>query len=744
MRRLSIFSILFFLMIAFFKPSVSFSADAAPAPSTEESNQVVCDLTENNKKSIAQKANAALKAMKTTADKYSNGYQTVYVDDNAPCHYMYGSISKWWKEAFTSTPAFSPNDKKGLAVAKKLLNSNEIEENFNYVNKLESSDVNIESLKKDAINASAQVAEIIEKLRPLMGAGKPETTIPVTGKTRELLQPIFNGYTCYNLFVKGGMVTCDRTFVKGDEGIGSVSTVISKLQNSKELKSCTPKIIEVNNYREQLKQNRLTAHQWLAALSDEAQKTCYCDAKTGALQECTVIDPKFEEDEVNEVECKLLTDIQAELTLCPTCGIFEAILKADQTLSAGAFNELSDSLSKLVLLGMSIFIGYQVLLLIASPAAQNMNKFLNTLVLQGFKVAIAVYILAEPSFLYENAITPILEGGFDFGLELTGDAKSIIDKYSGDYANFDNSNKLLTAKFMQTMMGAVKGFNEQAAEIPAIGSSLYCNSWQNKIWGIFPHVGMMIEGAIVYVFGLMIMLAVGFYLLDCAIHLGIICCLMPFFIACWPFKITSTYTKTGWGMFLNIFFRFVLMGVVIATAVTLISQALTAGVSKEQLESWLNANDTDALEKAMEITGLQMLLLVICCMIAMKLIRNATMLAGKFEGGGVNTGDLGSNLGGLAASAATSVGKAAVGGAGKAAMSGAGAIAEASGVKGAAQTAGNKLKGGAQKALGSMGIGSKAKMAGGRSNSGNKDSGGSSGDSGNGPSSGKSNSGGKE
>ena len=255
---------------------------------------------------------------------------------------------------------------------------------------------------------------------------------------------------------------------------------------------------------------------------------------------------------------------------------------------------------------------------------------------------------------------------------------------------------------------------------------------------------MMIEGAIVYVFGLMIMLAVGFYLLDCAIHLGIICCLMPFFIACWPFKITSTYTKTGWGMFLNIFFRFVLMGVVIATAVTLISQALTAGVSKEQLESWLNANDTDALEKAMEITGLQMLLLVICCMIAMKLIRNATMLAGKFEGGGVNTGDLGSNLGGLAASAATSVGKAAVGGAGKAAMSGAGAIAEASGVKGAAQTAGNKLKGGAQKALGSMGIGSKAKMAGGRSNSGNKDSGGSSGDSGNGPSSGKSNSGGKE
>ena len=130
MRRLSIFSILFFLMIAFFKPSVSFSADAAPAPSTEESNQVVCDLTENNKKSIAQKANAALKAMKTTADKYSNGYQTVYVDDNAPCHYMYGSISKWWKEAFTSTPAFSPNDKKGLAVAKELLGSNEIEENF--------------------------------------------------------------------------------------------------------------------------------------------------------------------------------------------------------------------------------------------------------------------------------------------------------------------------------------------------------------------------------------------------------------------------------------------------------------------------------------------------------------------------------------------------------------------------------------------------------------------------------------
>ncbi len=722
MKRLSIFSILFFLMIAFLKPSVSFSEDATP--STGENSQVICDLTENVKKEIAQKADAALKSMKATADKYTNGYKTVYLDDNAPCHYMYGSISKWWKEAFTQTKAFSPNDEKGLAVAKELLRSSEIETNFNNVNKLENSDVNIASLAKNASNTQNQVNQLIEQLKPLMGSGKPETTLKIVGLTRDFIQPVFNGYTCYNLFVKGGMVTCDRIFIKGDEVIGSVGEVIAKLKNSKELKTCPDKIIEVNNYRNQFKTDRETVHQWLAALSDEAQKTCYCDAQTGKLEECTVLDPEFEKDEINEVECKLLNDVRAELTLCPTCGIFEAVLRADQTLSTGAFDELASSLSKLVLLAMTIFIGYQVLLLIASPMSQNINKFINTLVLQGFKVAIAVYILADPAFLYENAITPILEGGFDFGLELTGDSKSVIDKYAGEYANFDNSNKLLTAKFMQTMMGAVKGFNEQAADIPAIGSSLYCNSWQNKIWGIFPHIGMMIEGVIVYVFGLMIMLAVGFYLLDCAIHLGIICCLLPFFIACWPFKITATYTKTGWGMFLNIFFRFVLMGVVIATAVSLISEALTAGVSKDELEIWLNANDTDALEKAMEITGIQMLLLVICCMIAMKLIRNATMLAGKFEGGGVSTGDLGSNLGGLTASAATAVVKGSARGVGKAAASGAGALAEASGVKGGVQALGNNIKGRAQKALGAIGIGSKAKMAGGRNNSESKDAGG--------------------
>lgn len=486
------------------------------------------------------------------------------------------------------------------------------------------------------------------------------------------------------------------------------------------LNDCQKAFNKVMNPRRAFSTSRNNAHQYLTTLSGNVESQCTCNASTGELLSCEVKDDTFQEDDINDSNCKQLNEYEADFTFCPICGIFETILKADQKLSGGAFDALSSALIKLVLLGFSIFIGYQVLMLIGSPAKQTIGKFLNTILLQGFKVALAVGLLEMPNTVYELGLTPLIESGFEFGLSLIpSDSQGVIEEFAGKYNSFDQGNNLLTADFLQKVMGAVEGYNAKTATFPAIGRSLYCNSWENRIWNVIPHWQMMIEGILIFAFGLMIMLAVGFYLLDIAIHLGVIACLIPFLIACWPFKQTSGYTKTGWNMILNVCFRFIMMGVLLASVIELIKAALEAGIDKGQLETWLNSNDTDALEAAMSINSLQMLVLLVCCMISMKLVSQLSSVTNRFASGGVPTKDMGSKLGGAAASAATAVAKPAALKGGKAIASAGGAMAEAAGVKGAMQAAGNEIVGGIKNIAGQVGIGSKAKTADGRNNGGN-------------------------
>ena len=100
-----------------------------------------------------------------------------------------------------------------------------------------------------------------------------------------------------------------------------------------------------------------------------------------------------------------------------------------------------------------------------------------------------------------------------------------------------------------------------------------------------------------------------------------------------------------------------MMGVVITAANEITLQALSNGIKKEELADYLNTNNVPALKEAIGFGGLQMIVLVVCCMIVYKLIKDTNSLANKFAGGaGIN---MGAQLGGTAASIATSVGKAA-------------------------------------------------------------------------------------
>ena len=361
-------------------------------------------------------------------------------------------------------------------------------------------------------------------------------------------------------------------------------------------------------------------------------------------------------------------------------------------------------------------------------------------------VTVAVLLLQNPNFIFNLALKPILEGGLDFGITLTGGAQADIAAAGAKYTKFNTTDSLLSAPFLQKMVGTADVFNEQAAIMPALGRSLICNAFTNLTWNIFPNIGTMLEGLIITIFGFIVSLSVGFYLLDITVELGFFCCLLPFLIACWPFKITRNYCRTGWNIFMHIFFTYVMLGVIIVTINEITKSAISPNGNTEVLINALNANDFDTILEMLDIGGMQMLFLIVSCYICIKLLQDVNNLANKFAGGaGFN---ISSKLGGLAASA-TYAG-AQLGGmtAFKGIMGGAegiGALGKASGASGwmsaqarkAADKSGitaikNKASQAVQgtknlynQALGTIGIGGQAKARGGRQGNNNNNSGGS-------------------
>lgn len=525
---------------------------------------------------------------------------------------------------------------------------------------------------------------------------------------------------------------------------------------------CRAAMEEALVQRDKFIAKRKEAHKLLSILSGHLDISCKCETQqegestgtdgspgndgqegntqggTGKVMDCQAAeDPNFVED--NMVRCKTVTEFQRELAdTCPTCDLLATIAAAAQGISKGSFEALAKDLIALLIIGFSIYVAYVTLITIASPEAQKISKYLSTLLIQGFKVTLAILILQNPSYLYKGLLGPVLDGGVDFGMSLldttSGTAASNGEKYT---EKFDGTNEYLDAKTLQNLVGVADTMNKEVAQMPAVGKALICRSFEPE--GItqeildkflpFPYqFSMFIEGIIVYIFGMMIMWSLIAYMLDCMIELGIVCAIMPFCVACWPFKLTSNYTKVGWNMFLNVFFNFVMLAVVVITIIRISVQALAGGMPSEDFIKLINGDMVKVLKQQMDIGSMQMLIVFVCAMICLKLAKEVTNLANKFAGGAQVS--VGSELAGMAAQVATKAaigdglqkgkdGKRHAGGALGLLVKAGGSAAEHSGLKGAARAAKNKLMGKSKNAGGGKKRGSgKSKKSGGGSSGG--------------------------
>lgn len=128
---------------------------------------------------------------------------------------------------------------------------------------------------------------------------------------------------------------------------------------------------------------------------------------------------------------------------------------------------------------------------------------------------------------------------------------------AGSFSGTSDVNALFNA-----VINKVQEFNDQVYIVVALGRMLLClaflpDSIIDWYWSLMPF------GAVLYVFGWFILIGVAFYLLDVLFRLAVGCMLLPMAIACGVSKFTSSYTKKAWNLFVNVFFNFVMLGVLL-------------------------------------------------------------------------------------------------------------------------------------------------------------------------------------
>lgn len=383
-----------------------------------------------------------------------------------------------------------------------------------------------------------------------------------------------------------------------------------------------------------------------AILTTGAKVTC-SDNNCENPTECSAVDSSGVALEGASKGCKPIMEKISENEACPLCKIFKIILDTDQNIATKSYGALAHPFRNVIIMVMGLYIAYQTLLMVGAFTKQDAPKYITTLLVQAFKVGIAALLLTESSYIYNNVINPLMKGGMEFGeallfSERAGELK--ID--SGKWGEFDEG--AIGTDVLRKIMETVMAFNKKAATMPSIGSSLICIS-VHEAASFLIDFSMFTQGLLLYAFGWMILLSASFYLLDLTVRFGIFCALVPFLIAAWPLKVTRSYTMNGWKIFINSFFNFAMMGLVLSVCLELVSEALGGG--SEELIAAINGNSVETLQKMMDMSGTSFLKTLVCCMFAFKMVKEVGALASEISGTSGGS-QIGASIGGTAANVA--------------------------------------------------------------------------------------------
>ncbi len=423
--------------------------------------------------------------------------------------------------------------------------------------------------------------------------------------------------------------------------------------------------------------------------SDENKYCILTKDKEGKDQKSTVV---YNNKGTAFKGCEVLSVKLYNNRRCFFCSLFTISVKVANDMTAKSFNTFAAAFSALIAVGLAIWIAIQVLLQVSSVTKQDAAKFMSNLLKQCYKFVIAFLLLQNSSYIFEKAISPLILAGIDFGTIMIGEDNIKVDVHnmsddSGQKMEKENPGVLSRASSIISNKGEEQYFSSnlyiqldnfiarlqrKLSFMQSVGGSLLCigNNAMRIFNGTKLSFGdgfkLFIEGILLAGFGFLMALAFAFYMVDAIVQIAVVGALMPFLIASWPFKLTSKYAQTGWSIFLNSVFLLMFSGLIINVGYNLVDGALkysseeggysTVYDGEEQkkdiaqttaqqevelgalykIAQKINQQNEEGLAQVTDISSVEFLMLLFCCIFALKMINKIQDLAGKFASGALS------------------------------------------------------------------------------------------------------------
>lgn len=387
----------------------------------------------------------------------------------------------------------------------------------------------------------------------------------------------------------------------------------------------------------------------------QASRPAYLNEYTGAVS--------TESADKGDRECNV-ESYRSSFKTCIFCDIFGVLFNTASSVAKKSYNALAGGVIMLVCVGFALWLGITVMQFISSMEQKNPSILVKTILNKAFLVLIVVTLLRLNSAdFFRLAMEPIFNTGFKLAQIATEGANG----ETCDGSTFDilteEKGAGLPASMGVSILCTIKTIQDKILDVMALGSTsicvaLYVESWHGL--ALFPHLGYLIVGLVLWIAAILLLIIYPFLLIDSVLQLTVATALLPAAIGAYAFKSTQKYVGKVWDTFLNCMFNFIFLSLIIF----ILTNGLMDVLSKAGVESSGAMSDVGTRSGYKVILsnlawwGTTFLKLVFYMILGWAVLGEANSFAGSFAKS-IGVKDIGSKVGGLAASTANT---AAIGG----------------------------------------------------------------------------------
>lgn len=334
---------------------------------------------------------------------------------------------------------------------------------------------------------------------------------------------------------------------------------------------------------------------------------------------------------------------------CRFCNMLSAAYFASDKVTGVAIDTFSVPFAAVMVVILVIWLAIKALTYTSFLTTQDAAKYITDILLQAFKFLLAYFALANMQEVFDYLILPIFNSGLKFATTFVNAGMDISPDDIASAIERVKDNTYYKQETYEYLNGFAYSVNMQFSLLQTVGKILMClggkfltlfDAGGDKLMQFGLGFNCLIYGLLFFLLGFLLSLAFVFYLFDAVVELGIFGAVLPFAIACWPFKLFTKTAGTAIKLFMNSTFTFMMAGVAVKICVALVSSALGAtgqgGHGMDSLVQAIDTLDVNEMKELLAVISIGFLLFAFASLTGFMLVGKVAALTGIFAKGGLS------------------------------------------------------------------------------------------------------------